>query len=644
MKQYTDEELLRGIRRALNAGNTSAATELTTQLTKPPPMTGGDVARGALQGATFSFGDEARAGANAAFNTALSDEKNMGFGDYYSLYRDDERQRMDAFRRNHPVAAFASEMAGGAATGALGGAKAATTNVGKRLLAKPLLTRMAVSSGIGGGTGALFGAGEAKEMADIPGAMLAPAAAGMVLPPLAELGASGFQRTIGAIKRNMNPKRRAANALRKTLDDAGDTPRMAATRARTMGNGTIMADTSEAAKQKLSTLVQAPGKTRQSATTLLRRRSEQQGDDLMAALGPAEKIRRVDDLRAIRKSQSSPLYEKAFNKGVEHTEELEQIFKTLETTDPGIWRKAKRTGIRRLAGDGIDINAAELGDARPSLRGWQAMKEHLDNLEGLGRRAGGESRSFGNMRRRLLTELDRQNPDYKKARELWAGTKGFEDAIDDGTKILRNSSAVVEERLKDASLSEREAYRVGAVQAIFDRLENMGLTHDASKIFRTKGMERRLTALFGDDKAGYEEFIKRMTASAEQQATYTSATSGSRTAAHLLGDEDTLAPDISSILYDITRGASPTGAIAAAGAGLVGKIGRKAGDVIRGDRAVRDELGRLLLMTPSEIEGLLPSIAHPPPLPRTTGAGLLTPIVLGTGAGLLTAPDERMAR
>ena len=78
-------------------------------------------------------------------------------------------------------------------------------------------------------------------------------------------------------------------------------------------------------------------------------------------------------------------------------------------------------------------------DIAPSLRGWQAIKEQLDDVEGSLRRAG-KNKAANNtkaLRKRLLSELDEQNPDYAEARKLWAGTMEFEELMDQGRRFCK---------------------------------------------------------------------------------------------------------------------------------------------------------------------------------------------------------------
>ena len=68
-------------------------------------VTGGDVARGMLQGATLNFGDELRGGASAALGVMTGQGS---FSDLYKVTRDSERQKMGQFTQEHPVASAPS--------------------------------------------------------------------------------------------------------------------------------------------------------------------------------------------------------------------------------------------------------------------------------------------------------------------------------------------------------------------------------------------------------------------------------------------------------------------------------------------------------------------------------------------------------
>lgn len=117
------------------------------------PGTAEGMARAALQGVTFGFGDEAVAGAAAALDPLVQGSGGT-FPERYEQYVGRERGQLDRFREQSPVTAYGTEIAGAVPTallpmGALG--RAAQTG--------SLSTRAAAGGTIAAGQGGVYGFG-----------------------------------------------------------------------------------------------------------------------------------------------------------------------------------------------------------------------------------------------------------------------------------------------------------------------------------------------------------------------------------------------------------------------------------------------------------------------------------------------------
>ena len=122
---------------------------------RPEINTVAEGARKAAQGLTFGFADEIEAGVKSAF----SDET-------YQQARDRLREQGDEFSRQNPKTAMALELAGGLVVP--GGFAA---GVGKQALkqgAKKIPGLLKGPTAQGAGYGALYGAGQAEELSDVP--------------------------------------------------------------------------------------------------------------------------------------------------------------------------------------------------------------------------------------------------------------------------------------------------------------------------------------------------------------------------------------------------------------------------------------------------------------------------------------------
>ena len=607
---------------------------------EPASISAADIGRDALQGMTFGFGDEMRAGASAGLG-ALTGQGS--FSDLYDVTRGYERGQQEQFAQNHPVASAASQIGGGLLTGVLGGMKAGGTAAGKTLAARVgnagLLGRLGISgatgAAAGGGAGALTGAGNADEMSDIPIDALTGGAVGAVTGGL--LGAAtegvrtGVRAGVGAYKRVRDPNHQAARNIEKVIKRSGLTEDEILQRAEIMGPNATIADTSDPAKKMLESVTNQPGAANRVALDQLTERSRKQGSELLSDLGPGRKFETLDALQNHRKQVASPLYEKAFNEGVPHTDNLEKVFKDIEEFAPGMWAKAKKLGSLSLANRGEKLPDDALGDARPSLRGWQYLKEKLDDASDSMARSGGNKAAGAvkDVRKRLLNELDKLNPDYGKARGEWAGTKQFEDMMQNASKFMTAPAAEFEYAIKGLSKVDREAVKIGAIQAIEDKLERGSWTSDATRLFRTPAMAKKMKALFNDPKE-YSQFMNKLTVLAKQQETFDAVRGNSATAQRLAGQADSndwIDSAVSSMV-DLAR--SPIGA---AQQGLLA-IGRQASKWQPGmSEAARLATAKALLETdPAERalgllanRGLLGASLPPARLPLLPGGmGLLS--------------------
>lgn len=101
----------------------------------------------------------------------------------------------------------------------------------------------------------------------------------------------------------------------------------------------------------------------------------------------------------------------------------------------------------------------------------------------------------------MVAEADAQIPEYADARRLYAGKKAIEDAADFGREIFTTSSRDVA-RLADPlttqmTAQERNAYILGAKDAIINRIDNTGMTRNqVMALFGKNGDAAKLATLF----------------------------------------------------------------------------------------------------------------------------------------------------
>ena len=162
----------------------------TERSQRQPEYTGEETAdKNALlplaEGLMLGWSDEALAGVLAAYGTfmpelagGLPDRDDMPMQDQlsenYRGIRDTIRESQDVYARENPKTAMAAEMAGGLATGGTGLARAGAGQLAKGVAKRGFkpdldtIRRLAQSAGVGGAEGAIYGAGTAEEMEDVP--------------------------------------------------------------------------------------------------------------------------------------------------------------------------------------------------------------------------------------------------------------------------------------------------------------------------------------------------------------------------------------------------------------------------------------------------------------------------------------------
>jgi hypothetical protein len=136
-----------------------------------------------------------------------------------------------------------------------------------------------------------------------------------------------------------------------------------------------------------------------------------------------------------------------------------------------------------------------------------------------------------------LNFIDRNNAAYKRARNYWAGETSAMDAMQMGRNFLRLDEDELAADIRKMSKSEKEAFRLGAMQNVLDRMggAQMGETvtgavgnpaRDLIKNPRTV----RLLGLTFDDKTVFNRFINRLEDETEMRLTSAQVLRGSQTA------------------------------------------------------------------------------------------------------------------
>ena len=488
---------------------------------RPAPFSTGAGSQ-ALQGLTFGFSDEAIAGLRSA----------MGHGKYEDLVKA-EREGLRKYREEHPVISGAAEIAGSVAPAVLTGGASLLPGM-SRMAAQKLGPRAAQflmgstpSVGRMAATGAASGATSAVGTSEQPLLEQPAEAAKGAVAGAATAGALGLVGKYVAMPAYQKLKtalgygdgNKAADiAIARALEKDGLTPLQAAAKIGAMHRGeATLADLGENTAALLRRSSAAPGEARRLVKSELATREMERvprvSEDLRTLMsGSKDFYTDVTDLIKKRSQDADALYQAAWDSAPQFTarnsRELEQL-RNLPT-----FRKAMEGGSRRMADQGLDI-----ADPRNVLRGLHETKLELDDMiekAMTSDRGANQARILMDMKEKLLKAMERRSPEYRIARETFAGDSEMLTAMKEGQRIYQLPEMEMRkliDRFRD-SPSEYDAFRAGVSQAMLERLRAGGATADPLKTVFPRGVEDKLRRAFRDDEA-FDAFKSRL---GEEQA------------------------------------------------------------------------------------------------------------------------------
>jgi len=517
---------------------------------------GANLARTALgQGLLLGFGDELEAGLRTGFGLLGDYDKTVG----------NIRENVKDFADENPMTALAAEIGGGLVTGGVGGARAAGTAVGRKILQKAGTAGLAGATGAVEGTIAGAGAGETageRVAGGLVGGTLG-GAVGAAAPAVLGGAKSVFDRARSGVSDKAAASMADLKAI-QALEEAGTTPQAVQqalddTAAMGVTDAMIPDVAGEATRRLARGASTVSGEGADIATEALDRRAANLGDEIANDVGEVlaggqSASEALDAIAARQAKNATGDYEAAFNIDgkpvtVDVTDDMRRLF-SLPAFDEAVEQ------ARNLAKfDGVDMPSAKQiinGEklANLSLREMHYIKMGLDEVMGLGKRGQsktsigrGVERGLKGARAEFIDIIDNASPKilneagdevsaYKVARNKFAGDARLREAIDDGESFFKMKPDELEAKVAKMSTSEKEAFRIGVAQAVRNSVDNTADMADAGrKIFGNKKQRKLLRAAFPDD-ATFEAFEKRMLARTEQVKTRarTAPNAGSQTA------------------------------------------------------------------------------------------------------------------
>ena len=361
------------------------------------------------------------------------------------------------------------------------------------------------------------------------GAAPEAAATAQVAPDLAEAVSNASKPVPPSQKAD------AYSRLATALERQGQTPEQMAARVSSLGPNAMIADTGDAVRTLGRDAFNRPS----GAEDIIRKALEarQRGvmvDGEFAAQPSSMRILdaageglgvngrayydEADNLLATRKAAAQPAYAKAYEAQPVDIGDLREfagtpLFQQAYQRARGISEKEfvklpdGTEGIMPLPerftnNDALDWRTLDL------------MKQGLDDLVKEGKVQGIGANEQGAIKRyagRFVEKLDSLNPDYKAAREAFAGPTAMMDALEAGRTALREDAPVMAQKIGDMTPAEQDAYRLGAFQALKDKLGNADVTYDAARqagVLKPNQLER-FKELFPDRKK-FADFVNLM--------------------------------------------------------------------------------------------------------------------------------------
>ena len=547
--------------------------------------------RSLAQGATFGFADELEA--------LMKSLAGQGTYEQNLAALELAKQR---YGQQNPKTALATELAGGlpyALVPFLGTAKYA--QMAKE--AAPLV-RAGVTAGAsavtGALTGALGGAGGAGVGERMAGAQTGATFGGLVggaapvvskgvgmagskvvdvtsgIPAIQQVGKAVGLATGQTIDAANRAKAKLLEALYRDKVSPADLEKMIAAATKPVG---IVDIAGENVKSLADVVQKYPSEARQAAKLALEERAAGQGERIQGDIskylgGFTDPFEYTTAIAQRQKQLSSPLYQKAYSYG--------------EVTDPNVLKFLELPQFKTAAKKAQELLAAEgrtVDMSRPTVETLDNIKRGLDVLIEAETDAFGKVSKLGNIyktkKNEFLSELDSAVPDFGKARAAFAGEAELLDATKLGKDFYKQTASEANRTFAALSPSEQEAYKVGALDAVKEKIQTAKDTADIRKrIFGSPAERNRVSALFPDD-ATFKQFEKDMMTESMMRKTQEKILGNSATAERQLGMQQ-LEAEPSFIGQLIEQGPlkGTLGYLKAQGQGVAGQTAEELGPML----------------------------------------------------------------
>jgi hypothetical protein len=505
----------------------------------------------ALQGLTLNLSDEGIGWLRSFFSDVPKQTSEMlGQVGIQATPRETataiERLGLESYRQEFPGRAFGAE---------LGGAMLPALASRGRTAPESIAAATAKSIPLGGISG--YGAAEGDLGQQAEAALTGAGTAAAVTPAL-QLGG----RVVGKAYRSAgdamfaSPSRMGKDAARDAIrdavqSDAGDINQALSVIFSKTGKPYTLADIGPNTRAYLDAANLLPGPGKKEAKDFLEKRDRgiaaRLTSDIQQAFGSRASF--FDEFNALKEARSDlgrRLYERALSKQIPVNKELTSLLQRPSMAG------AYERGVQIAREKGIPVPKTRIENGRLITDSGEVtaidteflhlLKMGLDDVvftgkspaSGIGNTA---LNAVKDTRAQFLGFIDRNNPGYKRARDYWAGETSAMDAMQMGRNFLRLDEDQLAADIRKMSKSEKEAFRLGAMQNVLDRMGGaqagetvLGAVGNPARDLVKNPRTVRLLGLTFDDKNVFNRFIDRLVDETEMRLTSAQVLRGSQTA------------------------------------------------------------------------------------------------------------------
>ena len=359
----------------------------------------------------------------------------------------------------------------------------------------------------------------------VVGGLTAPGVPSAILQTAANVASVPLQPVASTIRGLINPEREALRRVgtAETRDVAAGnaqlTPAdeaMAAMTGQPLMTVDHGGDTSRALlRSAANTSPEARGTIDRALSPRFETQSERSGDFFRQIVGPPANAHAAGQtIDQARRTTLGPLYDTAYRVGAVgvHTPGLAAL-----EAEPAMQAalRAAEASMRNKQAAGTMQTSARGPTTNPTLEYWDQVVRHLADRTTTLRASGAreEARDIGEIRNRLLAELDTAFPEYARARGTAAAFFRASDALEAGENFAMQSFDRAQSRqaVQQMTANERDMFRQGYASRMIERLDNTADRRSVvTQVVGSRGAREKLEIALGPQAAHEMEAFMRV--------------------------------------------------------------------------------------------------------------------------------------